>query len=352
MDEQEYCEQKKRVLDKTKIILICPDFFGYHKDILNEFKRRGHSVEWLDSRLYKNNFYKIVLRGLPKFVSWCSTEKIVNRFKTKCDGSVERVLIIKGEGISVLAFKSMRKMLPNAKFHFYNWDGVRNSKNSLGIAPLCDSVSTFDPRDAKTFGWSYRPLFSRITKPDLIGAREKAEFDWCFFGTLHSDRLFFLNRIIEKNTWARSYVFGYVQSKVIYYLKFWFSEKVLGRLRFAVSTKPISVEEIKNICNNSYAVLDIEHPDQVGLTMRSIEVLVMEKKLITTNRFIATTDLYDETRVLIIDRYNPVIPKVFLRNKGVIISNEVRERYSISQWVDDVVVYGKSRDDVSLGMQK
>jgi len=58
-----------------------------------------------------------------------------------------------------------------------------------------------------------------------------------------------------------------------------------------------------DIIKNFKTIIDIERPLQKGLTMRTIEMLGTNKKIITTNN------------IFIIDRNNPIIDEIFLKKE-------------------------------------
>ena len=59
----------------------------------------------------------------------------------------------------------------------------------------------------------------------------------------------------------------------------------------------MSQEEIISLISKSKAILDINHPSQVGLTMRTFETLGANKKLITTNENIKIYDFFDKENI-------------------------------------------------------
>jgi hypothetical protein len=84
------------------------------------------------------------------------------------------------------------------------------------------------------------------------------------------------------------------------------------------------------------AVLDIHHPGQSGLTMRTFEVLASGKKLITTNENVRNHDFYDPTLISIIDRNNPIINLNFLELESKVISQSFFSMYSCKGWLTEI----------------
>ena len=201
------------------------------------------------------------------------------------------------------------------------------------ILTIFDSVATFDSVDAKRYNWSYRPLFgNNIFSRKSIEA--SLQFDWCFIGTIHSDRHRVIHRLRRRyGQQMRSFVFCYFQSPLILFLRRFLDWTLMLAPKGTLSTKPMAATKVSKVILSSRAVLDIEHPLQRGLTMRTIETLMMGKKLITTNRNVLASNLYDSSRVFVITRDNPEIPLTFLDKPFVAISNTLRDYYSCRGWL-------------------
>jgi hypothetical protein len=103
----------------------------------------------------------------------------------------------------------------------------------------------------------------------------------------------------------------YFPSKILYikYRVLNIGRKI-NRKDFCYEPKPSS--ELSEILQASRIIIDIQHPKQTGLTMRTIEMLGLKKKLITTNKDVVDYDFYDEKNIFIIDRKNPQISMDFL----------------------------------------
>jgi hypothetical protein len=96
-------------------------------------------------------------------------------------------------------------------------------------------------------------------------------------------------------------------------------------------------EKLYKIYADSRCVIDIENKGQHGLTMRTIELLGLKRKLITTNKDIVNYDFYNENNILIIDRKNPVIDESFFEKPYVMLSDEMYEKYSLKSWIMEVL---------------
>jgi hypothetical protein len=74
----------------------------------------------------------------------------------------------------------------------------------------------------------------------------------------------------------------------------------------------------------------------MGLTMRTIEAIGMQKKLFTTNPDIVNYDFYDNRNIRIISGDDISIDNEFIDAPSQQINPEVLNRYSLEAWIGDV----------------
>lgn len=323
--------------DRAEVLLICPDFFMYHRSIIHELESRGLGVKWLNDRVSNSSIYKLLLRCIPNTVSRLSAHSFIRLIQRLDVRYIRNIIVVKGEGMSPSVIRALSESMPDARLHLYLWDGVKNARGSALIAPLFDTVATFDPDDAKRFGWRYRPLFAKDIKYYTCAPEGEVIIDWVFIGTLHSDRWRILKRLLDTNQRLCSFVYVFIPGRLAWWLRHLTNWSIWRPKSIKLSKVSLTQDSIQKIVDGARAVLDIEHPCQKGLTMRSIETLLSHRKLITTNVRIRDSDLYDESRVCVIDRNKPVIPEAFLAGNFRPIEPSIRERYSLKNWVDDIL---------------
>jgi hypothetical protein len=322
---------------QPKALLISPTFFDYYKDIGKEFEKLGFEFFWMNTWLSKNPIYKILLRVAPVLVSKLSTAQYIRNIEDLNLDNVAEILVVKGEGLSINFIHYLRRKFPVASLSLYLWDGVENTRGVVNIAPAFDKVSTFDPKDAKIFGWHYRPLFARRAEEMQTTPNTQVKYDWAFIGSLHSDRFAVLRRLTRIETMQSFFAFGFIPGSFMWVLRHLTNLNLWCHGSIEISIKAISPDQVNSIAESSRSVVDIEHPRQRGLTMRSIETLLIGRKLITTNVEIKNSDLFDESRVYVIDRKNPSIPREFINSPFLQIPQEIRARYYIKNWLSDVI---------------
>ena len=102
------------------------------------------------------------------------------------------------------------------------------------------------------------------------------------------------------------------------------------------SFKPLEHSKIFDYFSKSKVILDINHPNQYGLTMRTFECLGAKKKLITTNQNILEYDFYNPNNIMVINRNNPVIDKIFFDSPYEELESGVYKKYSIENWLKTI----------------
>lgn len=325
------------VAKKGHILLVSPLTFAYHEAICAALRDLGYDVTWWDERASAATWYKLALRLLPRATRRWTAGHFLKLLQAVPPQTITQVLVIKGEGLTREVCAAMRSTFGDIPMGFYLWDGLDNVKGAADIVGGFDSTASFDPIDASRFGWRYRPLFSRLGAPERP-PRAGGDFDWCFIGTLHSDRHRVVHRLRQAGgPQVRSFVFCFSPSTVMMWVRRLTDWTLYHAPVGTLATTALPAATVQAIVTSSRAVLDIEHPRQRGLTMRTIETLLAGRKLVTTNPHIVDSDLYHPSRVHIISRLNPSIPANFLEQPFAPLAPELRQRYSCQGWVNELV---------------
>lgn len=334
---------------KKHVLLISPLTFSYHESICAALRELGHDVTWWDERASSKPFYKLALRAFPRLTKRWSEAHFSARLAELSGTPISDVLVIKGEGLSAVMTRRLRADLRPHSMRLYLWDGVENVGGVSDIADAFDSVATFDPKDANERHWLYRPLFARNIA-DQYAAVTTPIYDWCFIGTLHSDRHRVIHRLRRtgRSRGDRSFVFGYLHSPMVKAMRMLIDWTLWLAPAGSLSTRSMPHSEVLKVVRSSRSVLDVEHPRQRGLTMRTIETLLAGKKLVTTNRHIAHSDLYHPSRVSVISREQPEVLPEFLDTPFLPVPAHLREKYSVKGWVTELLD-GQSRLQMKAG---
>lgn len=322
-----------------KILFFAPAFFGYENKIVKKMEDLGAKVDMYDVRSVTSAKDRALLKTSSDFFASRSQryyEDILNQNKGK---DYDYILIVKCDMTPESILIQMKREFPNAKLCLYLWDSIDNIPGVTKKFKYFDTLHSFDIGDCKRYPELYfRPLFfaDEFCKP--LSDKEY-KYDISFTGTIHSDRYAVIKQVkeIAKENNLSSYWFCYLQSKFIYYFykltKREFSSASITD--FDLNKK--SSEEIAKIVDESKIVVDIQHPKQTGLTMRTIEMIGMNKKLITTNSSIKQYDFYHPHNISVVDRRHVLIDQEFLKKPYEPLNEDLYDKYSLKAWVLEVL---------------
>ena len=309
----------------NKILLIAPRYFNYHNIISEALQQKGCIVDFIED---KNSgfFYTISMKFTylrEKFKENCKNE-ILNKLK---EGNYGLIIVIGGRTLDGGFWDTVNNSFKIRKI-LYQWDSIKNF-DYRSLIPHFDSVKTFDSEDARNLQIPYLPLFYKKN----IDQAEVEDLDFVFVGIWHSDRIEILNKIANyAHAHDLKYCFKVYYPRYIYLYMKYIKRTIVSSPFFTFKTIPF--EEVINYYKSAKCVVDINHPWQSGLTMRTIETIGSGKKLITTNSFIANESFYDPQMIQIIDRGEVVIEENFFKFKA---KYKDIEKLEISNWVDNLL---------------
>lgn len=322
-----------------KILFFSPAFFGYEKMIADKMREMGAEVDMYDVRSIKSALNRAILKIVPGIFKGKTQryyDEIIEANKNK---DYDFILIVKCDMTPVAVLEKMRKVFPNAKLCLNLWDSVENIPGVTTKFGCFDTLHSFDLRDCEKYPQlKFRPLFfgDQFRKVEHKG---DYKYDLCFCGTIHSDRYAVIKKVqeIAKKKGLSCFWFLYLQSKFIY--KFYKATKkeFRGTDESMFSFDKMSADEIARVVDESRVILDIQHPKQTGLTMRTIEMIGMNKKLITTNESIKEYDFFYPDNVAIVNRNDMTIPEEFFNTAYHSLSKEIYENYSLKSWILEVL---------------
>lgn len=316
------------------ILFFCPTFFDYEKEIKKNLEKLGATVIWFDDRPSNDFFSKVILRLNKNFIS----SKIEKYYESILNDLIERgqsvdyVFFLNPESINLRSIKKIKRQYSQAEFILYMWDSLKNRRKTHELLPFFDKKFTFDAQDVKPYSMILRPLFFIDTyKSEIISP----VYDLLFIGTAHTDRYKFVKKIIAATNSAKLVVYPYffMSSKILFIAKKIVDSDFRQVVYKDILFKSLKHCDVSNLIAHSSAVLDINHPKQSGLTMRTFETMGSQRKLITTNSDVKNYDFYQESNILVIDRKNPVIDMEFFKKPFVPYSESVLNKYSIEGWL-------------------
>lgn len=326
-----------------RILFFCVQMFGIEKDIIHQLEKHGAIVTYYDERPANNNFTKGIIRLNRKFL-----EKKISKYYTLILKEIKNkkfdfLFVNKGEVVPEFFLEEFIELQPKCLRIFYTWDSFRNHNRSLSILKYFNKKFTFDSYDAKKYNIGFRPLYFTDRYREIFNSNNKKSIDLLFLGTAHSDRYIVSNNIAEWCERHGLYAFNYyyMQGHFVYFFKRLF-DKSFSKFDYKkLSFKSLTVDEIVDFYEKSNVILDISHPDQSGLTMRTFESIGAGKKLITTNANIVNYPFYNSNNIYVIDRDGINLDLNFFKNEYELLDFEVYKKCSIDGWLEDIFFGGE-----------
>lgn len=323
------------LLKGKKILLFTTKFFGYELEICKELKKLGAIVKYYDERNNASSVEKILIRKMH----WLMDRKIYKYYKRITDIEKEfmpdYVLFISPEALNKKSIIYMKEKFEKTQFILYMWDSMENI-NAKRIYKYFTRCFSFDPNDCQKYDLIFRPLFF-IESFEKESNDNKCEYDFTFIGSIHSDRAKILNNLRKQfeEKKLKFYYYLYIPGKLMLFIRLLLDRNLRQLIRY-VHITAISKDEVSKIAAQSNYIIDINHPKQIGLTMRTIEMLGSHKKILTTNDNIKKYDFYNPSNQLIISRKDNHVNLENIINGFDTIKNEIYNKYKISSWIKEL----------------
>lgn len=328
---------------KKNILFIAPTFFGYYKEIINDLKKEGNSVDYICDIPNSSNIYKAISR-LKR--NW--TKLIVrNYFNKKINPLInskkyDYIFVIVGMTFSFFPemIEKIKQKQNEAKFIMYQWDGEENIRFILDFHKYFDKIYTFDRQDAiKNEKYTFLPLFY-IDEYEKIGKTKSDEFeyDFSYIGTAHPQKIQDITEMSNKlnEIYSKQYIYNYMPSKLKYYYHKLTAKEYKNVKIIDLKFEKIPFNKTMEVFKRSKCILDAPQKGQNGLTIRTIECLGAKRKLITTNKDIVNYDFYCPENIYVYDGnfdYN----SIFFKTNYKDINSNIYEKYSLNNWLNIIL---------------
>lgn len=327
-------------LKGKRILFFSAKAFGIPENIVNSLENFGAKVDYYDERPANSFIVKALIRINRNLIGAYINKYHLKIIENTRQFKYDYIILIKGESFSEHNLQKLISYHPDAVSIVYYWDSIANNHNAISLLHYFDKAFSFDRHDCENMGIKFLPLFYYNEYIDIANSLEKAHYDLLFVGTTHSDRYRFINNIVSQitNLGGKCFTYFFFQGKIMYYKYRLSNYKEMRNVRISdFHFKPIKKSLLLELYKRSRIIVDIQHPKQSGLTLRTMEALGAKKKLITTNDDVKFYDFYHPDNILIVDRKNPVINKEFLMTEYKEIPQKIYEKYSINSWIENLL---------------
>lgn len=219
-------------------------------------------------------------------------------------------IVILGEnGYSKNISKYIRKKNKKCKIVMYFWNNINEVYEKHLQDKNIDEFWTFDKNDAKKYNMKYNPQF--YTK-DIKLETNSQEFDILFLGRAKNRKneiIALKNKLEQQNLKCK---FIIIEDEKDY----------------------IEYEKYLDLISKSKCILDYNEKGQVGLTLRPMEALFLNKKLITNNSDIENYDFYNPKNIFILGENKMEKISQFIDIPNEKIDENIINNYDFNSWVE------------------
>ena len=327
-----------------KILFICFPFYEYEKLIKKELENLGAEVDFYPGKFHKEDF-RDNSNFIVAFVSFLLnplykkkyTKGLYDYIRAK-NKIYDILFVIQTYPASKGLIKKLKTENPLFKSYIYFWDAfsLYNYSNKIKYFDYAFSLDRADCKKHK----GLKHLHGFYPDINVNNRKKNIIYDWSYIGSVYpmsSYRIDFINKLIENS--KRQNLSFYARLKYykvklpnskfiklfknIYYNIFHpkhvsFFRKIQKYLsKNFLFTDTIKLETVLEIQSQSRCIIDINYRKRSGITFQCFPVIAENKKLITTNKYIAYEDFFNPNNILIIDEKDPYIALEFLQKSCV-----------------------------------
>ncbi len=312
-----------------KILFIGIGFYDYENNIKTVLESHGAQVNYVCSVV--NTLVSRIARrmGLAKLSCKIQNKKRLEIF-SQAPKDNDIVFAIKGEQLNRIDLEIIKQNNPDAEFKLYLWDSVIRHNNLNLLHKYFTKVWSFDRIDCQNdTRLQFRPLYYREEPKN----QEKV-YDISFIGWMHSDRLEIARNLkaqLQKQN--KPYYLKLYIAPFSYFIQRFLKRTLTKEDKDLISTVRIPYSEFQRVTNSSKIVLDIAHPLQSGLTMRTIEALAAGCHILTSNQDLTNYNSIAPAQYTIFTRGNTIIVPQILEQTQSIKMTE----YSIKSFLNNIL---------------
>jgi len=328
-------------MQMKRVLYIGTPIFNYHQQITAEFEAQGYSVDFYDDRPSESSWIKGMLKIKPSMMS-SLIQTYFDKIMAETQGkSYDLVFIVNCKVLTLAMIQQLKNSQKSARFVLYMWDSLMLYPNSKALIPLFDRAYSFDLDDCNELeALTFLPLFYGKVFEEVGNDSLPTEikYDIVSICTAHPNR-YKKMRVLFPALQAKGIrIFSFM---FLNKLQYWYNKVFVKEFKVANSRefrfKPMSERENLDMLRQSNSVFDMQHNNQSGLTMRTIETLGAKRKLITTNTNIKKYDFYHENNIYIMNEQNSSGIEQFIRHDYEPIDEAIYRKYSLHSWLETMI---------------
>lgn len=314
------------MMSGNNILFIAPVFYDYQNLIIDKIRKNKDEVVFFPE---KNDgfLFKFLNTLNPKFIDFYQKIYFWFIIKKIKKLSLSHFFLIRGYKIPVFFLEFLRKNNPGIVMIMYQWDSNKNN-HYYHIVDYFDNSYTFDQDD---FNENKKLKFLQLfyTEDILRISTSKIELKYdffCFFSYTDEryESLIKLIKYCKSNNFSL-FSFCYIPYSTFIKLKY---IRGIELDRNLISFKPMSRNKYVNYMEISETIVDFSNNAQSGLSMRIIEALGANKKILTTNKSILSNPVCSLNQVSVLN-----LEDIKFDNLDVPIKNHFISNLYIDNWL-------------------
>lgn len=224
------------------------------------------------------------------------------------------IVIYAQKNEDIISYLCSRKE-ENQRIIVWYWNPVSRCVNPNKIKGLGCELWSFDPEDCRKYGLNFNTTYYFKDLKLPVSFSKEYDVFFCGINKGRKNKLNEIQAILAKNSITSFFYLVDEELPV--------SER-LPRLQY---------KEYLSKLSNANAILDILQDGQQGMTLRVMEALFFNKKLITNQSSIAKEDFYNSNNIFIIgkDDWNNI--KDFMNKPVIKTPEEVLDKYDFFTWL-------------------
>lgn len=283
-----------------KLVLINNRGYNHYKD----FIELDNSIYYID---------KVFLKDINNII-----RKVLNKFNLNRFGNWRKKLAEYDQIIifdSAYSTRLIKKIKNNTKgkIILWFWNDITSIQEKILNDKKIDAFYTFNEEDSKNYKIKYNSQFYFDNIKNIT------------LKSLTTD-IYFMGLDKGRRSTIEALKKEFKKNKIKYDITIVDDYKN----PYKVTYKDYLMNEM-----NSRCLLDINHNNKSkGLTLRPLEALVMQKKIITNNQNIINYDFYNKENIFIIgvDDINEL--RMFIKKPYKLIDKKMLNYYSFSEWIN------------------
>ena len=295
---------------ERKVLVLKDLSFYFPKNILDIYKKKGIYF-YPTSRKKKYLIYKVIRKILNKINIYPS---ILNGDWVKLIHEFEKIIVFDNASCTDDVARYINGIINHnhAFLYYFYWNPifVANSIDYLKKNASKFILYSFDKNDSILYNMKYN---TSIYSKYIVLKDNDIEYDIYFVGH-EKGRIDIINELKKKFLIFDLKFYSYIITP----------ENNLPR---------VSAEDNLNNISKSKAILDIIQEGQSGITLRVLESIFLNKKLISNNVVLKDYNFYNPNNIFIIgyDDYNNL--KEFILSPYEKIPQEIVNYYDIEEWI-------------------